>query len=499
MNRSEGLKTAEKFLSKHSGLLGHHIGGKAHDGGDVVLEIVTPIDGAVIGHMREARPEDVDEAVRSAAAAQREWWSWAPARRREALRSFSDRVLANREELAWLDTLDAGRPIRDTYGNDIPRVADTLRFYAGVPEIMRGATVPTDASRFNLTLREPHGVVAAITPWNYPVVNATTKLAPALATGNAVVLKPAEQAPLSSFRLAEIALEAGLPAGLVNVVNGRGAETGWALVTNPGVHKIAFTGSTAVGRRIAAAAGEGLASVTLELGGKTPNIVFADADVDSAMEAALFTVFMNQGQTCTAGTRLLVQEEIADEFLEGVRQRATSLSVGDPTDEETIIGPLVSREQFDRVQSYVRRGVDGGAHLVTGGEALDRPGFYLRPTIFDGIDNSMDIAQEEIFGPVLSVMRFQTEEQAVELANQVRYGLASTVWTSNVYRAQRMARRLESGLVWINTVHALAPGSPYGGFKASGVGKEMGLEAIEEFTRVKSIWFGTQRWTSPWS
>ena len=499
MNDAPGLNHVQALLDRFGGTLPHFIAGRPQASGEEFGPIVSPVDGRELGRLSEAGDAAVDEAVTAAIAAQSQWWAKAPSERREGMRSFADTLLAHRDELGWLDTWDAGRPVRDTVTRDVDRIVDTLRYFSGLPEAMRGAVVPTDRSRINLTLREPLGVVAAIVPWNYPMVNAITKLAPALATGNGVVLKPAEQAPLSAFRIAELAVQAGLPEGLVNVINGGGPGAGWRLVNHPGVSKIAFTGSTPVGRRIAAAAGERLVPVTLELGGKTPNIVFDDADLDRALDASLFTVFMNQGQTCTAGTRLLVQGSVAAEFEDRLVERAAALVVGDPTQPETVIGPLVSEAQLDRARRYVERGSDEGARLATGGTRLDRPGFYLNPTVFVGVEPTMAIAREEIFGPVLSVLRFDDEDEAVAIANASAFGLAAAAWTRDVQRSFRLVHNLQSGLVWVNTVHALAPNSPYGGYKDSGIGKEMGVEAIEEFTRVKSAWFGVAPWETPWT
>lgn len=499
MNDERGLHHVRALLERFDGTVPHFIAGRPHVSGDDGGPIVSPVDGRELGRLSEAGDADVDAAVTAATEAQSLWWAQAPGERREGLRAFADVLLAHRDELGWLDTWDAGRPVRDTVTRDVDRIVDTLRSFSGLPEAMRGAVVPTDRSRANLTLREPLGVVAAIVPWNYPMVNAITKLAPALATGNGVVLKPAEQAPLSAFRIAELAAQAGLPEGLVNVVNGGGPGTGWRLVNHPGISKIAFTGSTPVGRRIAAAAGERLVPVTLELGGKTPNIVFDDADLDRALEASLFTVFMNQGQTCTAGTRLLVQRGVAAEFEERLVKRAASLVVGDPTNPGTLIGPLVSEGQLDRARRYVDRGTEEGARLATGGTRIDRPGFYLSPTVFVNVEPTMAIARDEIFGPVLSVLRFDDEDEAVAMANASSFGLAAAAWTRDVQRSFRLVRNLQSGLVWVNTVHSLAPNSPYGGYKDSGVGKEMGIEAVEEFTRVKSAWFGVAPWETPWT
>jgi aldehyde dehydrogenase (NAD+) len=422
--------------------------------------------------------------------------------RARILRRVADGIRARAEDLGLLDTLDAGRPIRDTRSKDTERAARIFEYFAGVTDRIRGAQIPAQPGHLNYTRYEPYGVVGAIIPWNYPLTTRATKVAPALATGNAVVLKPAEQTPLSALLMAEVAHEAGLPAGLLNVLNGHGRDTGQAIVDHPGVPKITFTGSTDVGRRIGRACGESLKGVTLELGGKTANTVFADADLDAAADAAVFTAFMNQGQTCTAGTRLLLHESIAETFLDRVRDRMERVVVGDPLQTTTHLGPVVSAAQFERVRDYLRAGVEDGARLLTGG---GRPtgapdgGYFVEPAVFTGVDPGMRIAREEIFGPVLSVLRFGDEEEAVALANGTPYGLAATVWTRDAGRLHRLAERMQAGIVWANTVHTLHPGSPYGGYKQSGVGTEMGVEAVNHLMRLKTVWVGTDTWRSPWS
>jgi acyl-CoA reductase-like NAD-dependent aldehyde dehydrogenase len=447
------------------------------------------------------KPE-VDRAVEAASSASEAWWAMDGQDRARIVRRIADVVREHREPLGLLDTLDAGRPIRDTQTRDVERAARLFEFWAGATDRIRGSNVPVQPGYFNFTDLEPYGVVGAITPWNYPLTNAATKVAPAIACGNGVVLKPAEATPLSATFLAYLAHQAGLPAGLFNVVNGRGSRTGQAIVDHPGVGKITFTGSTEVGRLIGRACGESLKSVTLELGGKTPNLVFADADHERAADAAVFTAFMNQGQTCTAGTRLLVDDSIAERFVSSLQQRLDKLKVGDPLDPNTQIGPIITAEQLARVQEYLHLGEEEGARPVCAARVSpDVPagGYFVAPTIFGDVRPTMRIAREEIFGSVLSLFTFSGEEEAVELANDTPYGLAATLWTSDLSRAHRLAKRLKAGIIWINTVHALHPGSPYGGQKQSGLGLEMGLEAIYQLMRVKSVWVGVEGWKSPWS
>jgi acyl-CoA reductase-like NAD-dependent aldehyde dehydrogenase len=466
------------------------------------FQTVNPTTGEPLYTVAAASAEDVDDAVAAAQRATVGWWAMDGQDRARILRRVADGIRARAEDLGLLDTLDAGRPIRDTRSKDTERAARIFEYFAGVTDRIRGAQIPAQPGHLNYTRHEPYGVVGAIIPWNYPLTNMATKVAPALATGNAVVLKPAEQTPLSALLMAEVAHEAGLPAGLLNVLNGHGRDTGQAIVDHPGVPKITFTGSTDVGRRIGRACGESLKGVTLELGGKTANTVFADADLDAAADAAVFTAFMNQGQTCTAGTRLLLHESIAETFLDRVRDRMERVVVGDPLQATTHLGPVVSAAQFERVRDYLRAGVEDGARLLTGG---GRPtgapdgGYFVEPAVFTDVDPGMRIAREEIFGPVLSVLRFGDEEEAVALANGTPYGLAATVWTSDAGRLHRLAERMQAGIVWANTVHTLHPGSPYGGYKQSGVGTEMGVEAVNHLMRLKTVWVGTDTWRSPWS
>ncbi len=457
-----------------------------------MFETLNPATGEPITRVPEAGEEDIDAAVRAARAALSGPWSRMTAADRGALLwRLADAIEGRAGELARLETLDNGKPIRESM-IDLREVVDCFRYYAGWATKLEGETIPVRGHILNYTLREPVGVVAAIIPWNFPLSMAAWKVAPALACGNAVVLKPAEQTPLTALELAAIAHEVGIPAGVLNVVPGMGETAGAALVRHPGVDKIAFTGSTAVGKIIMREAAETLKKVSLELGGKSPNIVFPDADLDAAARGAFAAIFYNAGQCCTAGSRLLVHENVHDALLEKLVERASRMQPGDPLDPKTRVGPLISQEQLDRVLGYIERGTREGAELLTGGgRALyngEEKGYWVQPTIFDRVAPEHTIAQEEIFGPVLATLTFRDDEEAVELANRTIYGLAAGVWTRDLKRAHRMARALDAGTVWLNTYHPLDPASPFGGYKQSGFGRELGRHALDLYTQVKSVW-----------
>jgi aldehyde dehydrogenase (NAD+) len=464
---------------------------------------VNPATGKTIAQIPAGDVLDIDKAVKYARMAYDNVWSKTnPADRGILLYKLAGLIDTHRNELARLDSIDAGKPIADCRA-DVSAAISIVRFFAGLPDKIHGHTIPVQQGYTTYTLREPYGVVGAITPWNYPFYLACGKVAPILAMGNTCILKPAEQTPLSALRLGKLAQEAGFPAGVLNVVTGLGESAGAALANHMDVDKISFTGSTEVGRLIMeASARSNLKPVTLELGGKSPNIIFADANLEAALDAAAFIVFYNQGQTCTAATRLIVQDKIADQVIAGLIDRAKRVKVGDPLLDETHLGAIISKEQYDKVQSYIRRGRDEGAKLVIGGEPpLDShlgKGFFLTPTIFTDVQSNMSIAQEEIFGPVLSVLRFNTEDEAIRLANDVTYGLAASVWTQDASRLLRVINAIKSGLVWANCVFIGNPAVPVGGYKQSGFGKEYGLDAGLEYTRQKTVWINATDSTFRW-
>jgi aldehyde dehydrogenase (NAD+) len=451
-----------------------------------------PATGQALAEVAEAGEADIDRAVTAARAALDGPWSKMDAADRGALLwQLSDAIQAHAPELAKLEALDTGKPLREAQ-IDIREVVDSFRYYAGWTTKLQGDTLPVRGNVFNYTLREPVGVVGAIIPWNFPMLMAGWKVAPALACANTVILKPAEQTPLTALELAALAAEVGLPPGVLNVVTGFGETAGGALVRHPGVDKIAFTGSTAVGKIIMREAAETLKKVSLELGGKSPNIVFADADIDAAARGAFSAIFYNAGQTCTAGSRLLVQRSKKDELLGKLVERAKKMQPGDPLDAKTRMGPLISEEQLDRVVSYIEKGVSEGAKLVAGGKRAQylgsEQGWWLEPTIFDDVLPGHTIAQEEIFGPVLATLTFEDEEEAVTIANHTIYGLAAAIWTNDLKRAHRLARRIHAGTVWVNTYHPLDSASPFGGYKQSGYGRELGSYALDLYTQIKSVW-----------
>ena len=461
---------------------------------------VDPTIGASLIDVAAAAPEDLEAAVGAARRAQAEWWRADGQDRARVLRRIADLIRDHADALGTLDTLDAGRPIRDTATRDVERAARLFEFFAGTTDRLRGAVVPVQPGRANFVEYEPIGIVGAITPWNYPLTNAAGKIAPALATGNAVILKPAEESPLSALVLGWIAHQAGLPAGLLNVINGDGPTVGDAIVRHVEIGKIAFTGSTAVGRQIGAIGGELLKSLTLELGGKTGFIVFADADLERAADALVFSAFNNAGQTCTAGSRLLVEASIADKFVDMIAARLRRVRIGDPLEPETQVGPAISARHRDAVRGrLVEASALGLTRLDLGRWSLPANGYYLEPTVLLDVDPTMRIAQEEVFGPIVTVTAFADDDEAIAIANGTPYGLATTVWTGSLQRSRRVAREVLSGLVWINNAHSLHPGSPYGGYKHSGVGLEMGEEAIQQHMKAKSVWIDDGSWQSPWA
>jgi acyl-CoA reductase-like NAD-dependent aldehyde dehydrogenase len=458
------------------------------------FDTVNPATGEVITQVAEAGAEDVDRAVRAARKAFDElggpWRKMSASDRGKLLWRLADLVEKNIEEIAELETLDNGKPIFESRYVDIPSVVDVLRYYAGWASKIHGETINSRADAFTYTLREPVGVVGAIIPWNFPLLLTSWKLGPALATGNTVVLKPAEQTPLTALRFGQLLTEAGFPPGVVNIVTG-GPATGQELVRHPAVDKIAFTGSTSVGKEIMRGAADTLKRVTLELGGKSPNIVFADSDLDAAIKGASTGIFYGKGEVCAAGSRLFVEKKVHDEFIGKLAERAKKIKPGDPLDPKTRLGAIVSEQQMKTVLGYIDSGRKEGAQLVAGGNRVSidgGKGYFVEPTIFDGVGNHMKIAQEEIFGPVLATISFDDLDQVAELANQNIYGLAAAVWTNDIKKAHGMARRLKAGTVWINTYNLYDSALPFGGFKQSGFGRELGREALDYYTEVKSVW-----------
>ena len=452
----------------------------------MTLAVLEPATEEVMAEIPRAGIDETDAAVAAAKAAFPAWRAVAPADRATILRRLADAIEGEAEKLSTLEARNAGKPIGDARG-EIRMVVECFRYYAGAPERLLGKTIPV-AGGIDMTFREPLGVVGLITPWNFPLVIASWKVAPALAAGNTVVLKPAELTPLTSIELERIALEAGLPEGVLNVVAGPGSVCGQRLVEHPDVAKIAFTGSTEVGRRIAAGAAETIKRVTLELGGKSPNVVFADADIDAAAAAAPMAVFGNAGQDCCARSRILVEHSAIDNFLAALEPAVKGIRVGDPLAEETQMGPLISADQRETVGSYV----PDGAPVAIRGSAPAGPGFWFPPTVLAPVSNSDRAAEEEIFGPVACVIPFADEAEAVALANETIYGLSGSVWTRDGGRALRVARAMETGVISINSNTSVRVSTPFGGFKQSGVGRELGPDALEHYTDVKNVYFATE-------
>ena len=453
-----------------------------------VVDVTNPATEELLVCVAAAGEDDVDAAVVAARRAfeASTWSGISPHARTRLLLKIADAIDAHAEELAVLETLDVGAPLWFT-SRAVANAADTFRYYAGWPTKIHGTTNPTDSSRFIYMLREPMGVCALINAWNAPFTMAVTKIAPALACGNTALLKPAELTPLSTLRLAELIEEVGLPPGVLNVLPGPGRTAGAAMAAHPGIDKIAFTGSTGVGRQILQAAAGNMKKVSLELGGKSPNIIFPDADRDAAVDAAVATLCRNSGQICSAGTRLFVQESMHDDIAERVSKLAATYTVGSPLDPKTKMGPLISAPQMEQVLSYVDTGRNEGAGLKLGGSRVGSVGYFVEPTVFAGVSNTMTIAREEIFGPVLAIIPFKDEDDAVLKGNDNDYGLAAAVWTRDVSRAHRVARALKSGRVWINTYAEADSVMSVGGYKQSGVGRELGAESIDAYTQTKSV------------
>ena len=451
---------------------------------------LNPSTGEVICRVAEGDQADIDLAVKAARKAfdSGPWPRMNASDRGRLMHKLADAIEARSEELATLESLDNGKPYADSLNIDLPLTVKCYRYFAGWSDKVQGKTIPIDGQYFCYTRHEPVGVVGQIIPWNFPLLMQAWKWGPALACGNTIVLKPAEQTPLTALRVAKLAQEVGFPDGVLNVVPGYGPTAGAALAAHKDVDKIAFTGETTTGQIVmTAAAQSNLKRVSLELGGKSPNIVFADADLDAAIEGAYFGLFFNQGQCCVAGSRLLVEEKIYEEFVQKMLAKAKSRKVGDPFEKGVEQGPQVSQEQFDRVMGYIAAGQKEGAKLLTGGKRVGHKGYFIEPTVFTDVKDSMKIAREEIFGPVMNIMKFKDMDEVIERGNTTTYGLAAAVWTRDVKKALKMSNALRAGTVWVNCYDVFDAAAPFGGFKMSGIGREMGEYALSMYTEVKTV------------
>ena len=486
---SDFLRSAEESIL---------IGGKRQTArSGETIDTYDPATGAVIAKIAAGDAADIDDAVVSARAAfEDRWLPMTPSARGRCLLTLADLIESNLEDLAALETLDNGKPVTESMYVDLAYAAEVYRYYGGWVTKITGDVLPVSpaiGTAMAYTRRQPLGVVGAIVPWNFPMLMTSWKLGPALAAGNTVVLKPSEFTSLSSIRLAELALEAGFPPWVLNVVTGDGARAGGALAAHGDVNKVSFTGSTATGRKVLAASVGNLKQVTLELGGKSPNIVFPDADLDSAVQGLLLGIFMNQGQVCCAGSRAFVHEAVHDEVLDRLVSAAEAITLGHGLADGTDMGPLVSAIQCERVLGYIESGRNDGATVAAGGARAGgelSDGYFVQPTIFADVRDDMEIAREEIFGPVLSVLSFADEREVIERANSSQYGLAAGVWTTNLARAHRVAAELEAGTVWVNTYNMIDPTAPFGGVKESGFGRDLGVDALNSFMHTKSVWIG---------
>ena len=488
MSLIELQKDTSSFLKRDHQLF---IGGKwrgASSGS--MIDVVNPADGKKIGQFADATEGDIDAAVDAARSAfdTGPWPQMKPAERANLMQRIADKIEAHAEELAQLETLDNGKPIKYAHG-DVAAAIGAMRYYAGWADKIHGTThninLPGDFHTY--TLREPVGVVALIVPWNYPMVMAAMKLGPALAAGCTCILKPAEDTSLSALRLGELFAEAGLPEGVLNIVTGYGRTAGAALAKHKGINKIAFTGSTATGKAIAQIAAADLKKVSLELGGKSPNILFEDANLEKAIPASAMGIFFNSGQTCTAPSRIYVHKDIQEQVIQGISDFAANLKIGPGLDDSTDLGPLVSQRQFDRVSGYLDKGREEGARIASGGQRVGDEGYFLQPTVIAQTRNDMTIVREEIFGPVVAVQSFETMDEALALANDNEYGLAGAVWTENLSRAHMMAKKIQAGIIGINTVMGADWDVPLGGYKQSGIGRENGFEGLSLYLNTKSV------------
>ena len=469
------------------------IGGEWRDAeGGKTLPVINPATEEVIAEIGAASKSDVDAAVAAARAALTGPWGKLSARERGRLIwRVGEKLVEQIDQVARLETLHNGKPITESRHIEIPMAAECLQYFAGWADKIHGETVPVKGNALVYTTREPLGVVAAIVPWNFPLLLAMWKVAPALAAGNTVILKPASQTPLTALAFGQIALEAGLPPGVLNVITGSGASVGQALVEHPGIDKIAFTGDTSTGRGVMRTAAETLKHITLELGGKSPNIVFPDADLDAALRGATVGIFYGKGEVCAAGSRLLVDKSIKDQFLAKVAERTKKMVAGDPLDPKTRLGAISSKAQLERVLNYVEIAKKEGASLVAGGSRADigtGKGYFMQPTVFVDVKPDMTIAREEIFGPVLAAIEFADVDEAIARANDSMYGLAAGVWPRDVKKAHYVASRLQAGTVWVNTYNVYDAAASFGGYKQSGFGREMGQHALDYYTQLKTVW-----------